>query len=60
MSERHDFDWYGEQGRVATVCHETDKPAFSRLLGPDGNPLQYQQNPIGFAIPKGRPRDDRT
>lgn len=51
MSEPHYFDYYGEQGRVATQCHESDKPIYSQLLGPDGKPLLYAKAPVGFHVP---------
>lgn len=51
MSEPHYFDYYGDQGRVATQCHESDKPTHSQLLGPDGKPLPYAKFEVGFHVP---------
>jgi hypothetical protein len=56
MSEKHDFfDLESISGRVATTCHEQDLPTYSKLLGPNGMPLPYKKNPVGFdLILKGR------
>lgn len=29
---------------------ESDRPQFSALLGPDGQPLEYEYQPIGFDL----------
>lgn len=50
MSEATWMDWYGEQGRVATQCHEAERPKTSMLLGPDGLPLKYEEHKIGFDL----------
>jgi hypothetical protein len=54
MSEPSYYDPWNETGRVATGCHESTKPTHSQILGPDGKPLAYKPNPIGFDL---RPRD---
>ena len=50
-TEAHYFDYYGDQGRVLTQCHESDKPMYSQLLGPDGKPLPYAKFEVGFRVP---------
>ena len=34
----------------ATQIQEAERPEFSKLLGPDGNPLRYQRPQIGFDL----------
>lgn len=44
---------YFEDGPDGWVCREvieTDKPTHSELLGPDGLPLPYNPNPVGFDL----------
>ena len=45
------YGW-GEQGVFADVAHEADeKPTHSQILGPDGQPLKYEQSPrLGFDL----------
>lgn len=44
----------------ADHIHETDKPVFSKLLGPDGQPLRYEQRKIGFDLRKKDENSKRT
>ena len=44
--------WDDDSGRVATLCDVTEKPLYSKLLGPDGNPLKYAQPKVGFNLNK--------
>lgn len=39
-----------ESGWCADHIHESDKSIFSKLLGPDGQPLKYEQRKIGFDL----------
>lgn len=44
---------YGEQFGFADTIHERDYPTHSSVLGPDGQPLEYEPRPpMGF-----RPRN---
>lgn len=52
MSEPTYYSDDNSAGRVATTCVETDKPVYSELLGPNGKPLEYKQNPVGFLLRK--------
>ena len=43
----------------ADTVQETEKPTHSKVLGPNGQPLKYQPNPVGFNLtkpPKGQTR----
>lgn len=44
------LSFWGMSGHVATVCHESVKPTHSAILGPDGKPLVYEANPVGFDL----------
>jgi len=44
--------WYGDAHPIADMVHEQDKPEESKLLGPDGRPLKYQRQPMGFDLRK--------
>ena len=48
-------DPYGWAGAYpfADQVQEQDRPEESKLLGPDGRPLRYQRQPMGFDL---RPR----
>lgn len=44
-----DDDWWNEAPEISTTVHEGDYPAYSCVLGPDGNPLEYEaRTPLGF------------
>jgi hypothetical protein len=58
MSEPTHFDPWGETGRVATTCHEADRPSHSQVLGPDGKPLAYARQSVGFDL-KPKQKVDR-
>lgn len=40
-------DWGETEGREVLV---EEKPTHSRLLGPDGHPLPYDDHPFGFDL----------
>lgn len=43
--------WYTTQGHhFADQVHEDQKPEESKLLGPDGKPLRYAKQPMGFDL----------
>lgn len=44
-----DPNGYGSH-EFATEVHESDKPSHSAILGPDGRPLQYRRQPLGFDL----------
>lgn len=44
---------YGDGHHFADQVHESDRPEESKLLGPDGKPLRYARQPMGFDL---RPR----
>lgn len=54
MSEPTHYDDWNHNGRVATVCHETYRPTHSDLLGPDGEPLRYERQTVGFDLRPAR------
>lgn len=37
---------------IADVAHEQCQPEESKLLGPDGRPLRYKRQPMGFDLRK--------
>lgn len=50
----------GDGHHFADVVHELDRPTHSKLLGPDGKPLQYERQKIGFDLrPKVTGREIR-
>lgn len=42
-------DW-GREYPHADQVHADEKPSHSLLLGPDGNPLQYERRRVGFDL----------
>lgn len=57
MSEPTHYDPWNHSGRVATSCEVSDKPTHSKILAPDGKPLEYERQPVGFDLkPKGNPK----
>lgn len=57
MADHYDPNHWND-GLGHTVWFEP-KPEHSQLLGPDGNPLPYQQHPFGFDLkPKGKRMTD--
>lgn len=44
------YDTGGASSLYADTVHEGDKPTHSQLLGPDGHPLAYKRNPVGFQL----------
>lgn len=48
---------YGQGHLFADQVQEADKPDESKLLGPDGKPLRYARQPMGFDL---RPRKGNT
>lgn len=42
--------WSSNGAHFADSVHETIKPQYSELLGPDGQPLQYKQQKMGFDL----------
>ena len=56
MSRDIRVPWMAESHIYADTVLETDRPTHSRLLGPDGRPLPYEQPRPGFDLkpqPKG-------
>lgn len=51
------YDDDGEQGIFADTVYEKKRPTHSHLLGPDGEPLMYEQRRIGFDL---TPKKART
>lgn len=48
------FDDWQEHGSVGgQTVHEREKPSYSPVLGPDGAPLEYEYQPLGFDL-RGR------
>lgn len=41
---------YGEGHLFADQVHESEHPEYSRILGPDGKPLRYARQPMGFDL----------
>lgn len=41
---------YGLSYPFADVVQERDQPIESKLLGPDGRPLRYARQPMGFDL----------
>lgn len=47
---RADYEWYEADGGTIQV-HEDEWPTHSPILGPDGEPLEYEPKPtIGFDL----------
>lgn len=53
-----EWDYLDDEGEVhGREVYVTEQETHSQLLGPDGEPLQYEQQPFGFDL---RPRNTRT
>ena len=42
--------WSGDTHPMADTVFEGEKPTHAKLLGPDGEPLQYQRQRLGFDL----------
>jgi hypothetical protein len=47
---------YGQGHLFADQVHEAERPEESRLLGPDGKPLHYERQPMGFDLRERKPK----
>ena len=51
--------WWGEQMHLAGEVEESEKPTHSKLLGPNGQPIPYKRQKLGFDLtPKHRKNND--
>ena len=47
--------WWGGQIHLAGEVEESEKPTHSKLLGPNGEPIPYKRQKLGFDLtPKQR------
>jgi hypothetical protein len=42
--------WDGQQFLMADEVFETERPTHSKLLGPDGRPIPYVRQKLGFDL----------
>jgi hypothetical protein len=52
--------WYAEDGTAngfADVVHQQDRPTHSQFLGPDGEPIPYRTQPLGFDLTSRKLRE---
>ena len=53
--------WNSEGGLFSEQIFESDRPRFSKVLGPDGEPLQYPREKIGYdTSPRGYRQNDKA
>lgn len=51
-------DYYGQAFPFADLAQEADKPSHSKLLGPDGKPMKYARQQLGFDLrPNRKPQE---
>lgn len=50
MSEVVYDTWPNEGTRILNTLYERDRPTHSQLLGPNGEPLKYRVERVGFDL----------